>query len=187
MHYVYLSNRPYSISAQGDGEMERKPNKNEALEALDFIINVLKEHEKDLDRLVNQLSIITESLGETGEITGKIESIDGRITNLQDEITNMVQNISTPRESTISHRQGSVVIMKCAQWEDFKTMAAGAEAVSYSFKEAAKSFQAEALKNGKLVSYTGSFPQDDRLLKLWLSKELAVTEAVIFEGSLNMG
>ena len=44
--------------------------------ALDFIINVLKEHEKDLDRLISQLGIITESLGDTGEITGKIEKIE---------------------------------------------------------------------------------------------------------------
>jgi len=28
------------------------PSKDEALEALDFIVSVLKEHEKDLDRLI---------------------------------------------------------------------------------------------------------------------------------------
>jgi len=59
--------------------MEGKQKKNEALEALDFIINVLKEHEKDLDRLIGQLGIITESLGETGEITGKFESIEDSV------------------------------------------------------------------------------------------------------------
>ena len=30
---------------------ERAPSRDEALEALDFIVNVLKEHEKDLDKL----------------------------------------------------------------------------------------------------------------------------------------
>lgn len=165
--------------------MEGKPNKNEALEALDFIINVLKEHEKDLDRLVSQLSIITESLGETGEITDKIGKIENRITTLQGEITDMVKNIDSPREST-SIRRGSPALIKCVQWEDFKTMAAGAETVSYSFKEEEKSFQAEALTNGKIVSYTGSFPQNSQLLKLWLSKELAVTEKAVFEGVLSV-
>ena len=165
--------------------MERKPNKNEALEALDFIINVLKEHEKDLDRLIGQLGVITESLGESGEITGKIEKIEDRITTLQGEITGMVRNIDATQGKTVSISQGSPVRIKCIQWEDFKTIAAGAETVSYTFKEAEKAFQAEALKNGKIVSYTGSFPQDNQLLKLWLSRELAVTEKNVFEGVLN--
>ena len=77
--------------------MERKPTKNDALEALDFIINVLKEHEKDLDRLIGQLGIITESLGETGEITSKIENIEDRITTLQDEITSLIKCVGAPK------------------------------------------------------------------------------------------
>ncbi|MCK4885426.1 hypothetical protein KAS24_05075 [Candidatus Bathyarchaeota archaeon] len=165
--------------------MERKQNKNEALEALDFIINVLKEHEKDLDRLISQLGIITESLGETGEITGKIEKIEDRITTLQGEITNLIKYLATPRGST-SYTQGTPVNVKCKQWEDFKNLAAGAETVSYLLKEAEKSFQADALKNGRIVSYTGEFPQNTSLLKLWLSKELDVTEEVVFEGALNI-
>ena len=165
--------------------MERKQNKNEALEALDFIINVLKEHEKDLDRLVSQLGIITESLGETGEITGKIEKIEDRITTLQSEITNLIKYLATPRGST-SYTQRTPVNVKCKQWENFKNLAAGAETVSYLLKEAEKSFQADALKNGRIVSYTGEFPQNTSLLKLWLSKELDVTEEVVFEGALNI-
>ena len=186
MHYVYLSIFPYSITAQGDNDMERKPNKSEALEALDFIINVLKEHEKDLDRLVSQLGIITESLGETGEITGKIEKIEDRITTLQGEITNLIKYLAAPRESP-SYTHGTPVIVKCKQWEDFKTMAAGAEAVSYLFKEAERSFQADALTKGRIVSYTGEFPQNTHLLRLWLSRELDVAEEAVFEGVLNIG
>jgi len=50
--------------------MTRKaPSKDEALEALDFIINVLREHEKDLDRLINELGTITGRLGDTGEFS----------------------------------------------------------------------------------------------------------------------
>ena len=177
---------PYSISAQGDNEMERKPTKNDALEALDFIINVLKEHEKDLDRLISQLGIITESLGDTGEITGKIEKIEDRITTLQGEITNLIKYLASPQKSP-SYTQRTPVIVKCKQWEDFKTMAAGAETVSYHFKEAEGSFQADALANGRIVSYTGEFPQNSSLLKLWLSRELSVAEESIFEGVLNIG
>jgi hypothetical protein len=166
--------------------MERKPTKNDALEALDFIINVLKEHEKDLDRLISQLGIITESLGDTGEISGKIEKIEDRITTLQGEIANLIKYLASPREAP-SYPQRTPVIAKCKQWEDFKTMAAGAETVSYLFKEAERSFQAYALTKGRVVSYTGEFPQDTRLLKLWLSRELDVAEETIFEGVLNIG
>jgi hypothetical protein len=167
--------------------MERKPTKNDALEALDFIINVLKEHEKDLDRLIGQLGIITESLGETGEITGKIEKIEDRITTLQDEITNLIKSLAAPRESPVySSSRGTSVIVKCKQWEDFKTMAAGAETVSYLLKEADGTFQADALAKGRIVSYTGEFPQNRSLLKLWLSSELDVDEEAVFEGVLDI-
>jgi hypothetical protein len=168
--------------------MERKPTKNDALEALDFIINVLKEHEKDLDRLIGQLGIITESLGETGEITGKIEKIEDRITTLQDEITSLIKSLAVPRESPVytSSSRGTSVIVKCKQWEDFKTMAAGAETVSYLLKEAEGTFQADALAKGRIVSYTGEFPQNRSLLKLWLSRELDVAEEAVFEGVLDI-
>ena len=166
--------------------MERKPSKDDALEALDFIINVLKEHEKDLDRLISQLGIITESLGETGEITGKIEKIEDRLSSLQGEITNLISYIGAPKVSA-SYARGLPVIVKCRQWQDFKKLAVGAETVSYLFKETEKSFQADALKKGRIFSYKGEFPQDAPLLKLWLSRELDVAEEEIFEGILDIG
>lgn len=165
--------------------MERKPSNNDALEAVDFIINVLKEHEKDLDRLINQLGTITESLGETGEITIKIEKIEDRITNLQDEITNLIKHLNAPRDVQ-SYTHGAAVTIKCRQWEDFKNIASGAETVSYIFKDSEKIFEADAVVNGKIVSYTGELPNDNQLLKLWLSKELAVDEKDVFEGVLSI-
>ena len=166
--------------------MAKRPSKDEALEALDFIINVLKEHEKDLDRLIGQLGTITESLGETGEITGKIEKVEERLTTLQNEITSLVKYISSPREAP-PYIHGPPVIVKCKQWQDFKILAANAETVSYQFKETEKTFQADALKEGKVLTYTGEFPQNARLLKIWLSKELDITEEKIFEGVLALG
>jgi len=175
-----------TIRAQGDSRMAKKPGKDEALEALDFIINVLKEHEKDLDRLIGQLGIITESLGETGEITGKIEKIEERLSTLQAEITNLIKYIASPREAP-AYVHGPPVIVKCKQWDDFKTLASKADTISYQFKETEKLFQADALKNGKVLTYSGEFPQNARLLKIWLSKELEVTEEKIFEGVLAIG
>jgi hypothetical protein len=78
------------------------------------------------------------------------------------------------------------MVVKCKQWQDFKNMAVGAETVSYLFKEADKSFQADALKEGRVLSYQGEFPHETLLLKLWLSKELDVAVEDIFEGVLNI-
>jgi len=191
MHYVYLSNSHYAIIAQGDKDMERKPNKNEALEALDFIINVLKEHENDLDRLVSQLGIITESLGETGEISEKIENIEDRISTLQDEITKLITHINVPQAAAApSYSQAppptKQVNVKCRKWEDFKVLAACAETVSYLFKTSENTFQADAVKDDRSVSYTGEFPSNSTLLKAWLSSELNVNKDVVFEGVLNI-
>lgn len=166
--------------------MAKKPEKDDALEALDFIINVLKEHEKDLDKLIHQLGIITESLGETGEITGKIETIEERLATFQTEITDLIKYIAAPKEAP-PYSHGPPVIVKCKQWQDFKTLALGAETVSYQYNETEKTFQADALKEGKVLTYTGEFPQDANLLKIWLSKELNVKEEKIFEGILAIG
>jgi len=179
-------NSTLDYSVRGDEDMERKPSKDDALEALDFIINVLKEHEKDLDRLINQLGIITENLGETGEITGKIEKLEDRLMSLQDEITNMIKNVGGPPKASTSHVHEPNVTLKCRQWQDFRNLAAGAETVTFLFKESENAFQADALKNGRILSYTGEFPQNSLLLKLWLSKELDVAEEVIFEGVLGI-
>ena len=187
MHYVYLSNRYYANIVQGDNEMEPKSNRNEALEALDFIINVLKEHEKDLDRLIGQLGNITESLGETGEISEKINNIEKRISNLQSELTMMIKNMEIPKiVSTPSNASANPAVnVKCKKWEDFKALATGAETILYNYKSSEDIFTATALKDGKAVSYTGDFPANSILLKIWLSQELCVKEETVFEGVLD--
>jgi len=167
--------------------MEPKPNKNDALEALDFIINVLKEHEKDLDRLVGQLGIITESLGETGEMTSKIESIEEKISNLQCALSNLPTSTEVPlQKSTVGTVSAKAVNVKCRKWDDFKTMAKCAETVSYLCKTSENTFKVEALINGKLVSYTGEFPSNNTLMKLWLSSQLMVNKEDVFEGVLDL-
>jgi len=166
--------------------MAKKPPQNEALEALDFIINVLKEHEKDLDRLITELGKITEQVGETGELPSKIENVEKRLSTIQTEISNLIKFISTSREPPAQPR-GPPVIVRCKHWEDFKVLASGSDTVSFLFKEAEKAFQADALKDGRVLTYSGEFPRDAKLLKIWLSKELNVAEEKIFEGVLAIG
>jgi hypothetical protein len=83
--------------------MSKKPqSKDEALEALDFIVNVLKEHEKDLDRLIGELGTVTEALGQTGELSCKVEKVEERISGLQNEINSLVNYLSaSPREAPV--------------------------------------------------------------------------------------
>jgi hypothetical protein len=184
--------------------MSRKlPSKNEALEALDFIVNVLKEHEKDLDRLINELGNITEKLGDTGALSGKIEKVEETLTTLQGEITNLITYLSASQEtptilttpaqeqkletSPSKEIRGPPVILRCKQWEDFQTLAHQAQTVSFLYREAEKTFQADALKDNQIITYSGELPKPTTLLKTWLAKQLDIPEKKILEGILAIG
>lgn len=185
--------------------MSRKPqSKDEALEALDFIVNVLKEHEKDLDRLINELGTVAASLGETGELNSKVEKVEERINGLQNEIGSLLNYLSTsPRETPVAAAKlqkaeipqmpavgvthGPPVILRCKQWEDFQTLACQAQTLSFMVKEAEKTFQADALKGNQIITYSGELPKFAALLKMWLSKQLDVSEQKILEGVLAIG
>jgi hypothetical protein len=81
--------------------MSRKPqSKDEALEALDFIVNVLKEHEKDLDKLIGELGTVTEQIGVSGDLAGKVEKVEERVSGLQNEISNLVTCLSNSPQGT---------------------------------------------------------------------------------------
>ena len=181
--------------------MSKKPqSKDEALEALDFIVNVLKEHEKDLDRLISELGTVTEALGQTGELSCKVEKVEERISGLQNEINSLVSYLSmSPREAPVLTSEqkaevvqagvmhGPPVILRCKQWDDFQTLAFQAQTLSFMYKEAEKTFQADALKGNQIITYSGELPKFTALLKIWLSKQLEVPEKKILEGVLAIG
>jgi hypothetical protein len=170
--------------------MAKKPSRDEALEALDFIINVLKEHEKDLDRLINALGKTSEKFGDTGALSNKIGSVEERLSSLQTEISNLIGFISSSQREKIAEKtvlsHGTPLIVRCKQWNEFKVLASGAETVSFLFKETERTFQVDALKESKVVTYSGELPQDTKLLKVWLSRELDIGEEKIFEGALGI-
>lgn len=195
--------------------MSRKiPSKDEALEALDFIVNVLKEHEKDLDRLINELGTITEKMGDTGELSGKVEKVEERLSTLQNEITNLITYLSASREQTLASPQipptstqaspqplskpssgdailrqtrGPPVILRCKQWEDFQGIAVQAQTLSFMYREPEKLFQVDAVKDDQIITYSGPLPKETSMLKAWLSKQLDVPEKKILEGILAIG
>jgi uncharacterized protein YhaN len=191
--------------------MSRKiPSKDEALEALDFIVNVLKEHEKDLDRLINELGNVTEKMGDTGELTGKVEKVEERLTTLQNEIANLITQISSspreqlavapsmmaqvaskPRVEDVQVRErgvhGPPVILRCKEWDDFQNVATQAQTLSFMYREAEKTFQVDAVKDNQIITYSGPLPKGAAMLKAWLSKQLDVAEKKILEGILAIG
>jgi hypothetical protein len=182
---------------------KKAPSRDEALEAIDFIVNVLKEHEKDLDKLINELGAVADRMGDTGELNSKVEKVEERLTTLQNEITNLITYLSAPQSDTqvpVLHltrkgdeptqkreTQGPPVILRCKQWADFETLADHAHTVSFLYREAEKTFQADALKDSQIITYNGELPKPASLLKTWLSKQLNVEEKNILEGVLAIG
>jgi len=182
-------------------QMAKNPQqKDEALEALDFIVNVLKEHERDLDKLISELATVTEQMGDTSELSGKVDNVEEKINGLQKEVTKLIGSISngvkeapttTVTESTspvvnasVATQGSPTVTVHCKQWEDFKVYTIGAQTITFSFKEEEKVFQADALRGNQIVSYTGSLPKFSTVLKSFLSKELRISEQCIVEGAL---
>ena len=77
-------------------------SKDKSLEALDFIINVLKEHEQTLDKSIEELAIVTEQIGDTADgLKGKVEGIEERINNLEKEVTNLMDKVSSPPKEAL--------------------------------------------------------------------------------------
>ena len=83
--------------------------------------------------------------------------------------------------------RGPPVILRCKQWEDFQTLANQAQTVSFLYREAEKTFQADALKDNQIITYSGELPKQIPLLKTWLSKQLGIPEKNILEGILGIG
>ena len=195
----------------GIDKLAKNPqSKDDSLEALDFIVNVLKEHEKDLDKLISELATVTEQLGETGDLGGKVEKLEEKIAGLQKEVANLMNYISsggpkqalpaqpkdnaTATPATVSTPTGQMpdvagpsVIFRCKQWEDFQNLASQAQTLSFSYKEDEKVFQADALKGNRIITYSGQLPKFSQICKAWLSKELGIPERSILEGVLTVG
>jgi hypothetical protein len=161
-----------------------------------------KKHEKDLDKLINELATVTEQIGDTGELSGKVEKVEVKIETLQKEVTNLIGQLSGKSQETsplvvarqqpnevaeVTMPSGHSVIMRCKQWEDFQNLAMKAQTLSFSYKEEEKIFQADALKGNQFITYRGDLPKLSSILKMWLSKQFDVPEHNILEGILVVG
>jgi hypothetical protein len=189
------------VVTSGGRKTDKNPqSKDDALEALDFIVNVLKEHEKDLDKLINELATVTEQMGDSGELSGKVAKVEEKIDILQKQVTSLIgafsgapnQTLTTPVQPTQAAattdvlRSGPLVALRCSQWEDFQSLAAKAQNVSFTYKEQERILQADALKGNQIITYSGALPKMSMILKMWLSKQLSVPEQNILEGVLTV-
>jgi seryl-tRNA synthetase len=180
-------------------------SKDKALEALDFIIDVLKEHEQHLDNSINVLATVTRQKGDTKALKVKIEKLEEEINGLQKQLTNLSENLLNTPEKTypITKKEqeprainivfpgavkgGSFAILECKQWEDFETLAVQAQILSFSYKTEQKVFQVDALKDNQLVRYIGALPKFSSILKTWLSQKFGLSERCILEGTMTIG
>jgi hypothetical protein len=126
--------------------------KEGSIEALDLIINVLREHEKDLNNQITGLDRIVERFNKT------------------------------PPSPT-----GSVLIAKCKQWNEFRSLAKAAEIVFFLCDNQQNTFRTDILYNGIILTYCGDIPKHIAFqsLKKWISTELNVSESRIIEGTLE--
>ncbi len=164
---------------------EDPSNEDESLEAIDLVINVLKEHEKNLDRLIGELDKVAENLGPSPEVTKKIEGIEQRLASLQAEISkahSLAKELPGSKELPTPTTYGAIVNFNCRNWEDFRVLAKGAESVLFTLNGTDKSFKASASKEGRFLTYNGEL-REIQLLKCWLARELNVSEDNVFESA----
>lgn len=191
----------------GSCKMSEKQRSNqESLEVLDFIVMVLKEHEKDLDELVNKIGALSKGFGKKGKLNKKIDNIEERIDKVEKDfgyIANFFSqtyekpNLTTeiapidkrpvydPQQSSKPTSVTTPIILNCKQWEDFKELAKNSQQLSFMLKEG--SFQVHALKDNRIITFSGDFPKLNLLLRTWLSTELISPVDKIFEGILTIG
>jgi hypothetical protein len=184
--------------------MAENPNpRDKALEALDFIINVLKEHEQTLDESIGELATVTESVGKIDEINGKIEGIEDKIGNLQKEIAKLSGVISNapkeaiyseikqiepktaPSEAQFVMNAGSPMVLNCKKWSDFQAFAVHSQTTTFNVKEEEKMCEVSAVTGNQVFVYQGPFPELSSMLAAYLSQRLEVPKQSIIEGSLS--
>jgi hypothetical protein len=178
-------------------------SKDEALEALDFIVNVLKEHEKDLDKLISELATVTEQISDRGDLNNKVEKIEEKINILQKEITSLIgyvsstprevdtsfikqQNIRAPSTPMIAGSGGPSVMLRCQHWDDFQLLAHNAQTVSFKYKEDEKTLLVNAVRGNQIITFSDALPKMSIVLKAWLSKQMNVSDSIIVEGVLDI-
>ncbi|MGD0977687.1 MAG: hypothetical protein ABR962_00950 [Candidatus Bathyarchaeia archaeon] len=158
-------------------------------ESLNIIVNALQEYNEYLDRLVSKLGNITDELNTlegAQEWSKKLRKAEERLFAIETEFSEFIDYFSSSQNTSLCSYLPSLT-MRYKEWEDFKTQSTNAKLISFLLEEKERVFQVFALKEGKVLTYSGEFPQHAKLLKSWLSKELSTQQGKIVEGVLAIG
>lgn len=158
-------------------------------ESLNFIVNALQEYNEYLGRLVSKLGNITDELNKlegAQESSKKLRKAEERLSAIEIEFSEFIDYFSSSQNTSLCSCLPSLT-MRYKKWEDFKTQSTNAKLISFLLEEKERVFQVFALKEGKILTYSGEFPQHAKLLKSWLSKELSTQQGKIAEGVLAIG
>jgi len=155
-------------------------------QSLSFLINALVEYNEYLGGLVSRLGDIAGKLNEVKGAQGwsqKLKKAEERLFAIETEFSEFIEYFSSLRgEPLISGLPSSAFRSK--QWEEFKTHSTDAKFVSFLVEEKERVLQVYALKENRILTYSGEFPEPTRLLKSWLSRELGTQPEKIVEGVL---
>ena len=193
------------LFGKGKDMVENPGSKDKSFEALDFIINVLKEHELNLDKSIEEIGTVSEQINETIEdLKAKVEKAEEKVNILQKEVTNLTGCLSNTPEKALpitsneqaSHVQAALalspavqnnppLILHCKQWTDFQLLAMNAQTLTFIYKEEGGIFEVNALKENQLIQYSGVLPNISSILKIWLSTTFDLDGQKIFEGLLE--
>jgi|CryGeyStandDraft_6_1057127.scaffolds.fasta_scaffold55910_2 hypothetical protein len=154
------------------------------------IIDGFREHGKGMGDVVELLQRFIKSSGLDVEFGRKARDIQARFSAIQSDISGLMSSLSsssTTSDSKEERLHGPPVIIRCKQWEDFGAQALNASTVSFLYRDEEKGFQVDALKGGRVYTFSGQLPSNVTLLRTWLSKELRVEEDKVVEGILAIG
>ena len=71
-------------------KMAQNPDSNDRyVEALDFIITFLRDHERKLDKMNNQLGNVVEGLGGFKGLSKKLDTLNGELDVLEKEVARL--------------------------------------------------------------------------------------------------
>jgi hypothetical protein len=175
--------------------------KGQNMDALDSIVNVLREQNEIIEKLTDEVGKIISRLQESGGLEG-FEKVEEKIGRVQNDVSNLSRFLSAPSSEVndlptpdpvavpanaprIEFAGCQLVVVRCERWSDFLDMASGASTVSFSYRESDKTFEADALKGNRVFAYVGAVPAANVLLKTYLCKQLQVSEEEVFEGALT--
>jgi hypothetical protein len=177
---------------------------NEKQELIGFIVKALREHEQEIDELVlrledakNKQSNLNQSLyGKASHIEEKLAQLKVNLDTIKtiayapSEALSSIQDPSpvlNGEANQNSHDSWAHAVMHCVQWEDFQNLAVEPDWVTFLLNDTEKSFQVEALKEGRLMIYRGGTPVEVDLLKSWLVHELeVVNERTVLSGTIKL-